>query len=435
MSMFTLDLYARVSAFTGGCIQSYYHRWEAITSDPEILETVSGLRIRLTDKIPHTRVVQYPFGVEESLFIAKEIKRLLEKQVIAKCEHEAGEFISPIFLREKTDGDGFRLILNLKKLNQISEYNHFKMDTLKSVLDLVTPGVYMAKLDIKDAYYSVPIRKEDQKLLKFMSEGELFKFLVLPNGYTKAPRKFTKLLKPIWAMLRNKRITLVAYLDDIIVLGCDREDCRHKILTVLRTLQDFGFVIHPKKSDIDPKTSIEFLGFIIDSIAMRVFLPLEKKIALKSLCETTLEKNLASRDAKAANTIREVARLLGKISSSFIGVAEGKLHYRRLEKAKTLTLSWNKGRYDRPMAIPRGAVAEICWWRDNIMESWAPITRPNPDVVFTTDACMTGWGATRDEDRTGGLFSEEDKHTDHDEKTHINILEAKAVLFALQSLG
>ena len=189
------------------------------------------------------------------------------------------------------------------------------MDTLKSVLDLVTPGVYMAKLDIKDAYYSVPIRKEDQKLLKFMSEGELFKFLVLPNGYTKAPRKFTKLLKPIWAMLRNKRITLVAYLDDIIVLGCDREDCRHKILTVLRTLQDFGFVIHPKKSDIDPKTSIEFLGFIIDSIAMRVFLPLEKKIALKSLCETTLEKNLAPRDAKAANTIREVARLLGKISS------------------------------------------------------------------------------------------------------------------------
>jgi hypothetical protein len=103
--------------------------------------------------------------------------------------------------------------------------------------------------------------------------------------------------------------------------------------------------------------------------------------------------------------------------------------------AKTLNLAWNKGRYDRPMAVPNGAVAEICWWRDNIMESWAPVIRANPDVVFTTDACMTGWGATRDENRTGGLFSEEDRYNEDYEETHINILEAKAVYFALQSLG
>ena len=68
------------------------------------------------------------------------------------------------------------------------------------------------------------------------------------------------------------------------------------------------------------------------------------------------------------------------------------------------------------------------------MDAWAPITRGNPEVVFTTDACLSGWGATRDEIRTGGLFSVEDKYNDQDE-THINILEAKAVLFGLQALG
>ena len=102
-----------------------------------------------------------------------EVKRLLTKKIIVKCDHEKGELISPIFLREKSDGDGFRMILNLKKLNEVSEYEHFKMDTLKTALNLIYPGVYMAKLDIKDAYYSVPIKCKDQKLLKFMHEGSL----------------------------------------------------------------------------------------------------------------------------------------------------------------------------------------------------------------------------------------------------------------------
>ena len=130
------------------------------------------------------------------------------------------------------------------------------------------------------------------------------------------------------------------------------------------------------------------------------------------------------------NTIRGIARLLGKISSSFIAVAQGKMHYRKLERAKTLALAWQKGKYDRPIALQGGAVQDILWWSRNIMDAWAPVVRPTPGVIFTTDACLSGWGATRDGLRTGGLFSEEDKYS-QDDKTHINILEAKAVLFGL----
>ena len=63
----------------------------------------------------------------------------------------------------------------------------------------------MTKLDIKDAYYSVPINESDQKLLKFMIDDCLYKYLALPNGYTKGPRKFTKFLKPALAKLRLSR--------------------------------------------------------------------------------------------------------------------------------------------------------------------------------------------------------------------------------------
>ena len=36
------------------------------------------------------------------------------------------------------------MILNLRNLNSHVEYNMFKMDTLQSILNLVTPGCYMA---------------------------------------------------------------------------------------------------------------------------------------------------------------------------------------------------------------------------------------------------------------------------------------------------
>ena len=53
-----------------------------------------------------------------------EIRKLLVKGVITKCEHEIGEYITPIFMRQKPDGS-CRLILNLKKINEDIPYIHF----------------------------------------------------------------------------------------------------------------------------------------------------------------------------------------------------------------------------------------------------------------------------------------------------------------------
>ena len=152
--------------------------WRNLTSDVEILNIVQGLNIELMEDLPEVTTFQYPLGHNEHIFMLQEIERLMRKKIIKRSYHEEGEFISPIFLRPKSDG-AFRMILNLKKLNEVSEKQHFKMDTLKSVLTLVYPGAFMCKIDIKDAYYSVPIAKEDQKLLKLFYDGLLYHFLGL----------------------------------------------------------------------------------------------------------------------------------------------------------------------------------------------------------------------------------------------------------------
>ena len=74
--------------------------------------------------------------------------------MITRCDHEEGEIYLPIFLKKKTDGS-FRLILNLKSLNKNIEKQHFKMETITSVLKLVTFNLCFTKIDLKDAYYTI----------------------------------------------------------------------------------------------------------------------------------------------------------------------------------------------------------------------------------------------------------------------------------------
>ena len=79
--------------------------------------------------------------------------------------------VSPIFTVPKPDG-GIRLILNLKELNTYVKYFHFKMETIKTVLQNITEGCFLTSFDLKDAYFSVKIHEDYQKYLKFFHIGQ-----------------------------------------------------------------------------------------------------------------------------------------------------------------------------------------------------------------------------------------------------------------------
>ena len=87
-----------------------------------------------------------------------------------------------------------------------------------------------------------------------------------------------------------------------------------------------GYVVHKNKSMLVPAKEIVFLGNIINSETMTVSLPQKKKEIIANECERLLSKQTAK--------IREVARVLGLIVSSF----SAGLYYRQIEKAKILLL-------------------------------------------------------------------------------------------------
>ena len=341
----------KVNTFQAGNIKNNFPNWKQLTSDKDILKTVTGLHIEVND-VPISGGYQINFSETEFIVIQNEIEKLLQKQIIKESQHECGELVSPIFLTEKSSG-GFRLILNLKKLNQNCDYHHFKMETINSILRLVTKDCYFTSIDIKDAYYSVPIKADHQKWLKFIFDGKLYQFTCLPNGYCQGPLKFTKLLKPPLAHLRLMDVIIASYIDDLINIESDFNKCLANGLKCVNLLLSLGFTINEVKSIFYPPQIIEFLGMIINSILMTVTLTKRKKDSIKKLSQDIIKMKCPK--------IRKVARLLGKYSNSFPASKYGRLHFRSLQNDKDHCLKQNRGNFNAKMLLSKEAKKDIAW--------------------------------------------------------------------------
>ena len=107
------------------------------------------------------------------------------------------------------------------------------MENLTTLKSLINPGDYMINIDLTDAYLSVPIHQESQKLLRFIWQNKSYQFKAMPFGLNVAPRVFTKLLKPVVAWLRGQGIRLIIYLDDILIMASSVEMVKqHKQITI-----------------------------------------------------------------------------------------------------------------------------------------------------------------------------------------------------------
>lgn len=169
--------------FSSGKISQCFEAWTAITSDKWVLDIVRyGYQIEFESEPPNRLLKrQIIFNELESNIISQEIDKLLHKKVIRQINESEVKFVSSIFIRPKRDGS-YRMILNLRELNQFVHTKHFKMETLKTALALVNKDCFFSSIDLKDAYYSIPVHRESQGWLVFSWENIYYASMALPNG-------------------------------------------------------------------------------------------------------------------------------------------------------------------------------------------------------------------------------------------------------------
>ena len=400
--------------------------WESLTEDRQILQNIKGVKIKFTDKPKQYKVPKpYKFSSEIEEKIDKKIEKYLKQNIMEIAEHDENEFISNIFIKEKPDGD-IRILINLDKLNDFIEDEHFKMEDVQAVMRLIKQNCYMASVDFKDAYYCVKVDTKYRKFLRFIWKGKLIQYTCLPNGIKNAPRVFTKTTKPVIRKARENEAKISTFLDDSFIEGDTLIEARKNVMTIIDIAIKAGYIPHPIKSKLDPKQILIHLGFIFNSINMTVRITEERVQKILELCKLIISKY----ENKQAVTIKKLASLSGCIVASFPGNQYGKLMYRTIDNFKIEKLRENKFNYHAKIYVNKYIIEEIKTCMLDLPKSYAPIIRDNPKISLESDSSDIGWGGLvlTKNDKTGGSWTKQEIALKN------NYLELKAACFAILSL-
>lgn len=281
---------------------------------------------------------------------------------------------------------------------------------------------WMTTIDLKDAFLSVPIQAEHRKLLRFQWKETLYEFQCLPFGLSSAPCVFTKLLRPVMAVLRRQGIRCMVFIDDLLILHQSETELTQITLEVVTMLLQLGFRVNYQKSALVPSRRREFLGFTIHSATLTLSLPQEKLDKIIAECSKAL--------SNANNlSVRQLARLIGRMSAATQAILPAPLFYRRLQRLKNAAFRRTQS-YDAILTLDQAARDDLQWWLKEV-RSWngKPVHPGPPQLTLESDASLLGWGARLSESATGGLWSQTER------KLHINVLEMLAGTFAVKTFA
>ena len=126
-----------------------------------------------------------------------EVSNLLLKKAITEVTDGSKGFVCS-FLCVPKKSEGFRPIVNLKPLNKYIECEHFKMENLETVRYLVREGDWLIKIDLKDAYLTVPVvvfMIHKKSFSAFHGVGGFISSVAWPLVFLPPPEFLQKLLK------------------------------------------------------------------------------------------------------------------------------------------------------------------------------------------------------------------------------------------------
>lgn len=401
-----------------GRLRHFFSAWAEITSDSVVLSWLQGYEIPFSKKVfQYNPPREIKISNVESRKTMQLVNELIIKGVIQKCSPEKGQFISRSFLVPKPDGSS-RFILNLKELNQFIEPVHFKLEDGRTAARLLFQNCVMATLDLKDAYYMIPIHKDYRKYLRFFCNSQLFEFTCLPFGLCTAPYVFTKLMKPAISYLRGLGLTIIIYIDDILFIEKSVNQCSLHLETAKSLFSKLGLLINYKKCQLTPEIRCKFLGFIFNSEKMQIELPESKREKIRSLVK---EFKLGEKC-----TIQRFAEMLGFLVSCCPAVKYGPVYTKACERSKFKALQKNLDNYNSKFIVDCNAFAELEWWRKVGALNNNPIRHSSYSLTISSDASKTGWDISCNKELAHGFWKE------HERLCSINFLELKAAFFGLK---
>lgn len=163
--------------------------------------------------------------------------------------------------KDQTGGkDDFRLVIDYRKLNQITEIQNFPIPLIDDILVGLSGSEYFTTLDIKGAFYQIVMEENSRKCTAFTVNNFQYQWLRMPMGLTAAPLTWQRAINTIFKDYISNGVYV--YLDDIIVYARTK-DKHDKILhEVMKLLNMHKLQLKISKCIFYAK-HFEYLGHII----------------------------------------------------------------------------------------------------------------------------------------------------------------------------
>ncbi|XP_017587552.1 PREDICTED: endogenous retrovirus group K member 25 Pol protein-like, partial [Corvus brachyrhynchos] len=232
------------------------------------------IQIKLKEGKQHVRVKQYPLKREDREGIRPIIENFLQIGLLRECQ---SDFNTPILPVKKSDGS-HRLVQDLRGINKVTEDLYPVVANPYTLLTRLTPELtWFTVLDLKDAFFCLPLHEASQKSFAFEWEKpksgcktQLTR-CVLPQGYKNSPTIFgEQLAKELesWEPPPGEG-QLLQYVDDLLVGTQTQEACMNWTVSLFNFLGLQGYRVSQKKAQMVKQTVIS-LGYEI-SAGQRTF--------------------------------------------------------------------------------------------------------------------------------------------------------------------
>ncbi|MEL7079321.1 MAG: reverse transcriptase domain-containing protein [Cyanobacteria bacterium J06582_2] len=405
----------------GARLVFFAEEWAAISEDPWVSQVCrDGYEIPFSQPPPLSEkpfsMTSYQPNSEKAIALQDQLKSLLQKQAIEVVTEDWRGFYNRLFVVPKQEKE-WRPVLDVSRLNKYVILTKFKMESPTSVLQSIRPFDWMSSIDLTDAYFHVPIHPRSKRFLRFFIEGKTYQFRALPFGLATAPQVFTRVFAQVVRWLHLRQVRIICYLDDWLILSHSKEQALKNNQIILNLSKRLGFLVNKKKSSLDPSQETTYLGMIINSAQFWVK-PTQNRIERFSQVAQDFT-------IKQEQTARQWQVILGHMSS-----LEKLIPYSRL---RMRTLQWQLNQFWRPSQGPNVKIPltqevtrDVHWWliRDRLLKGRS-LREEEVQIYLYSDASTEGWGATVDNMKISGCWSQQEK------EQHINVLELKAVKLAL----
>jgi len=135
----------------------------------------------------------------ETTMAAAMIRKKLDMGII---QRSSSPYTSSVLLVPKGGGQ-FRFVVNYTGLNAITKVEGFQIPRVDEALSLFNGKTFFTSIDMKDAFWSLPVQASDRHLTAFLApDGSVYEYLYMPQGIKNGSSIFSKFLDQVLRGLR-----------------------------------------------------------------------------------------------------------------------------------------------------------------------------------------------------------------------------------------